>query len=597
MKYRKYIFFIVSVFFINLFIAQDKSEINNLKGIMEDVTLEDTVRLKAIKKLVITYYMSNKVDSSSYYLDLQYDFSREKGLKKGEANALFMKAYFKTSVYEYDKAIELYKESLAIYKSIEYKGGVSPCYNNIGLNYRRKGDYTRAIDYYYKSAKIDLELGDKKKYSGVYINVGAIYMELGEYESAKENFTIALNQYIELKDSTSQLTSLNNLGAASIDANNIEEAYDYLTRCLKLSIELKDIDSYAGALHNMGFVYKSKKEYDKSILYYDSSLIIRKELGKSVQLFTAMHDISVGGVYFDLADYRGAVKFGSNALAISKKENFLGETKEAAMLLYESYKKLNVTNKAFEMHELFILLRDSIDSERNRKAIIRQEYKYEYEKQALADSLNHARIQQVKDIKIEKQSVELKARNTEKIALAFGLALVVLFAFFIISRYRSRQYVLKQQIEIEVHKSREIKKDLEQKERELELKLQMITEKVTVIEDLKGQLTNSSNNEEYINQIINSLEQNYVSDKHWDNIIQFFSTIHEDFIPNLKSKNSNITRNDIKISLLLKLGYSNSGMAETLNISVEGIKKAKQRLKKKIAENEPLIKSSLKIVS
>jgi hypothetical protein len=235
------------------------------------------------------------------------------------------------------------------------------------------------------------------------------------------------------------------------------------------------------------------------------------------------------------------------------------------------------------MHELFILLRDSIDSEKNRKAVIRQEYKYEYEKQALADSLNHSRIQQVKDIKIEKQSAELKTRNIEKIALVFGLALVILFALFIISRYRSKQYVLKQQIEIEVHKSREIKKDLEQNERELELKLQMITEKVTVIEDLKGQLTSSSNNEEYINKIINSLEQNYVSDKHWDNIIQLFSTIHKDFIPNLESKHSNITRNDIRLSILMKLGYSNPGMAETLNISIEGIKKAKQRLKKKIS--------------
>ena len=583
MEYKKYIYLIISVFFINLCVAQDKSDINKLRVTIEDKGVQDTVKLKAIKKLVISYYMSNDMDSSYYYLDLQYQFSKDKGLKKGEANALFMKAYFKTTVYEYDKAIELYKQSLAVYQSINYKEGISPCYNNIGLSYRKKGDYTRAIDYYYKSAKIDLEIGNKKGYSSVYINVGAIYMELGEHDSAKESFTIALNEFIILKDSTSQLTSLNNLGAACVDAGDVEEAYNYLVKCLELSKRLNDKDSYANALYNMGFVYKFRREYKKSILFYDSSLMMKKELGKDVELFTALHDIGLGNVYADLKDYKKASKYGTKALKISKEEELLDETKDAAMLLYQSYKELNITGKAFEMYELFILLRDSVDSEENRKAIIRQEYKYEYEKQALTDSLNHSRMQQVKDIKIEKQSAELRTRYIEKVALVFGLALVIFFALYIISRYRNRQHLLKHQIEIEVHKSREIKKDLEQKEGELELKLQMITEKVAVIENLKGQLTNNSNNEEYINKIINSLEQNYVSDKHWDNIIQLFSTIHEDFIPNLEAKSSNITRNDIRLSLLMKLGYSNSGMAETLNISVEGIKKAKQRLKKKIA--------------
>lgn len=582
MKYRKYIYLIVSVFFINLCVAQSKSDINNLQLTIEGKGVQDTVKLKAIKKLVISYYMSNKMDSSYYYLDLQHRFSIDRGLKKGEANALFMKAYFKTTVYEYDEAIELYEKSLDVYKSIDYKEGISPCYNNIGLSYRKKGDYTRAIDYYYKSAKIDLEIGNKKGYSSVYINVGAIYMELGEYESAKESFNIALNEFIILKDSTSQLTSLNNLGAACIDANDIDEAYDYLVRCIELSKKLNDEDSYANALYNMGFIYKSRGEYKKSILYYDSSLTIKKELGKDIELFTALHDIVIGNVHVDLGDYKKASEYGAKALKISKEEGLLDETKDAAMLLYQSYKELNISDKAFEMYELFILLRDSIDSEKNRKAIIRQEYKYEYEKQALTDSLNHSRMQQVKDIKIEKQSAELRTRYIEKVALVFGLALVIFFALYIISRYRNRQHLLKHQIEIEVHKSREIKKDLEQKEGELESKLRMITENIAVIEDLKGQLTSNSNNEEYINQIISSLEQNYVSDKHWDNIIQIFSTIHNDFIPDLRSKSPNITRNDIRLSLLIKLGYSNSGMAETLNISVEGVKKAKQRLKKKI---------------
>ena len=76
--------------------------------------------------------------------------------------------------------------------------------------------------------------------------------------------------------------------------------------------------------------------------------------------------------------------------------------------------------------------------------------------------------------------------------------------------------------------------------------------------------------------------QNYISENEWRKIILQFENIHNSFIQELKNNIENLSNNDIKLVILTKLKYSNQGMADVLNISTDGVKKAKQRLKKKL---------------
>ena len=95
------------------------------------------------------------------------------------------------------------------------------------------------------------------------------------------------------------------------------------------------------------------------------------------------------------------------------------------------------------MYELFIATRDSIDSEANQKAVIQQEYKYAYEKQAAADSITNAEADKVKDALLTAEKAENKqhqleatAQNQQAYFLYGGLVLALLFGGFIFNRFR-----------------------------------------------------------------------------------------------------------------------------------------------------------------
>jgi hypothetical protein len=95
-------------------------------------------------------------------------------------------------------------------------------------------------------------------------------------------------------------------------------------------------------------------------------------------------------------------------------------------------------------------MRDSVSNETNRKASIRSQLKYEYEKQAAADSVAHSKESEIKNAELAKQSAEIKAKRNQQYALFGGLALVMVFAGFMFNRFKLTQ---KQKAVIEDQKS------------------------------------------------------------------------------------------------------------------------------------------------
>jgi nucleosome binding factor SPN SPT16 subunit len=74
-------------------------------------------------------------------------------------------------------------------------------------------------------------------------------------------------------------------------------------------------------------------------------------------------------------------------------------------------------------------MRDSLSNVETKKASIKNQLKYEYEKKATADS-----VQVVEEKKVV--AAQLKQEKTQRYALYGGLCLVVIFALFMVNRFR-----------------------------------------------------------------------------------------------------------------------------------------------------------------
>jgi DNA-binding CsgD family transcriptional regulator len=73
-----------------------------------------------------------------------------------------------------------------------------------------------------------------------------------------------------------------------------------------------------------------------------------------------------------------------------------------------------------------------------------------------------------------------------------------------------------------------------------------------------------------------------MTDDSWNDFKKLFIKVHPGFFINLGKSHPYLSATDIRMLALIKLGINNNEMANILGITVEGIKKAKQRLRKKI---------------
>ncbi|MFM6446580.1 MAG: tetratricopeptide repeat protein, partial [Microcystis panniformis] len=86
------------------------------------------------------------------------------------------------SLGEYQKAIEFYQQSLAIFREIGDRGGEAKSYGNLGNAYGSLGEYQKAIEFNQQSLAIEREIGDRGGEAKSYMGLGNVYYSLGEYQ-------------------------------------------------------------------------------------------------------------------------------------------------------------------------------------------------------------------------------------------------------------------------------------------------------------------------------------------------------------------------------------------------------------------------------
>ncbi|WP_273567626.1 helix-turn-helix transcriptional regulator [Maribacter halichondriae] len=178
-----------------------------------------------------------------------------------------------------------------------------------------------------------------------------------------------------------------------------------------------------------------------------------------------------------------------------------------------------------------------------------------------------------------------KVSNLQKIALGGGLGLSLLTLGF--GFYGIRQKIKRNKIEKE-----KIAAELQLKESELAFKKKELTthalhlaKKNEVLENVKQkarELKSSENGGRGYQQLIQTINFDQQDDKNWENFTQYFEQVHKDFSKIVKTKYPDITKNELRLMALLKMNLSSKEIATILNISSDGVKKARQRLRKKM---------------
>jgi tetratricopeptide (TPR) repeat protein len=424
--------------------------LDSLWKVWTDVQQQDTNRLKAMYDFAWDGYLYSQPDSSYYFSKQMYDFAQKKELKEFQAKARNLQFSYFFGKGDIVKAEEVNNEALQLWQAIGDKLGMAANCNNFGILYQVQGNCPKAIDYYTLSLKYNEEIDNKSGIGTALHNIGHVYQDQADYKKAIEYYLRSLKIREQDGDPLKIAESEVNIGGIYLPMHEYDKAEKSLQRSLKLFRETGMKPGESMALGNMGTLYEARNEYDKAIDYYSKSLEIQQELGDKINISNSL--VNIGKVYLKQEKYEKALPLLKEGLSISREVGDANGIKLASGNLSEVYKKTGKYKEALEMHELYLSMWDSINNEESKKELLKQEFKYDYEKKAAADSVHAAEEKKV-------VAAQLRQEQTTRYALYAGLVLLCIFAVFMVSRFRESQ---KQKAIIELQKV-----FVEQKQREV----------------------------------------------------------------------------------------------------------------------------------
>jgi len=465
--------FLTILFLLSLSAAAQNSK-DSLWSIWTEQSESDTNRLKAIKTFTWENYLFSNPDSAIYFAKLQQVYAKNANEIKHEAIALNTIAIAQYFLRDYDEALFNYVEAIEKFKEIKNQKGIANALNNIGLIFLDKGEFEKAISYYTQSLKITEEIGDLKGAAGSYGNIGVILQEQGDYSKSIEyhseclkineelgnkqgiancfgnisviyedihdyrnamiNMDKALLIFQEINDQNGEANSLNSLGNLLSEKGSRDSAMLYYEQALTIRRKLKDVDGIAKSMGNIGTVLRKEGKLDSALSKYQEGLRLYESISDRPGITSAL--INVGKVYLARKQYGKSIEANEKAFALAQDIGLTRQIKIISKALYLNYKAIGQTEKALTMHELHLTTRDTLESDLNRNYVIRQEFKYAYEKQAAADSALIAERAKIQKAELATKDAEKESEVLQKYISYGGLSIVLLFGLFILNRFR-----------------------------------------------------------------------------------------------------------------------------------------------------------------
>ncbi|WP_304067781.1 tetratricopeptide repeat protein [Pedobacter glucosidilyticus] len=230
--------------------------INYKKGIAE------SYRIKGLNYS----YLSNTIDSTSFYYYKALEIFKKNNFKEGHARCLNnLGSMFLNT--DQKKSLFYFKKSLEIATKIELKDLIAGCNLNIGTLYITKKQYKDAEQYLLKGMIYFKKLNNKIGLSSAYQNLGTVSYYLNDYDKTIDyaKASLAISEKENLKNIS--LTSYELLGHAFLKLNKFLECEQVAKFGLSVSENLNNQKANYD-FKMLLYELESKKQNHKQALKY-----------------------------------------------------------------------------------------------------------------------------------------------------------------------------------------------------------------------------------------------------------------------------------------------------------------------------------------
>lgn len=484
---------------------------------------------------------------------------------------LLAELYFKKVEVLNPKSEALFKE--AILKSLENNTELTIWTNTqYGFYLYTNSLYKDALPHFLTASRLI-----DKSVANLTIQPTDVLKKNAYYFGSIEDYKIEANYLKKALKITAETSSdyaaiLNNIGRNYANTGNNEEAKKYYNETLRISKINNDEIRYAKALGDLASLFDKNKKWEKAEEYLLQDIAISKE--HNGERNTMFAQIQLGNLYYKKNKYEKALEVLKPAEDYAKsKSNLKGFEEQIAKL------KLAI---AIQQND------DKTELQQRRKLDTLSLYVSQTEGEQVINKINlETEKENIKlQLVAEKQKAE-KQLLIRQIELTLSLVLLTITILLLIvyrRKVKQQQVDFDQKIlSFEIDKI-DFESQLDKSNNSLTDYKTFLIEKNNQIKNLEEEIfkKNSSNEanvqkENYKKVLLSHL----LTEDNWQLFKNEFIKEQKEFYENTIKKYPTLTESNLRLIILVKMGLTNLNIANLLGVTIEAVKKAKQRIKKK----------------
>jgi tetratricopeptide (TPR) repeat protein len=211
------------------------------------------------------------------------------------------------SLQNYDEAIALYQQVLAIDEQIGNVQGKAATLYEMGKLKADKGEIEEAIALYQQVLAIDEQIGDVQGKAATLYEMGKLKADKGEIEEAIALYQQSLAITEQIGNVQGKAATLHQFGILKANTGEIEQAIALYQQSLALNEQIGDVQGKAATLQCLGTLKANRGEIEEAIALYQQSLAITEQIGnvqtKAATLWWLGHIAEEQGDYNQALDY------------------------------------------------------------------------------------------------------------------------------------------------------------------------------------------------------------------------------------------------------------------------------------------------------
>lgn len=408
-----------------------------------------------------------------------------------------------------------------------------------------------------------------------YKKIGFFLMTVEDYEKAGE-YLLKAKQYAE-PNSAELAAIIDNLGLNSIHQNKLFNAEAYFKEAQILAKKANDELRYAKVLGNRATVKFKQKQYLPAIALLKQDIAISQQVNNTQNTIFAL--VILGKVYTASGDVKKAEEILHTAQVYAQSKTYLQSSDyEISTLILEIAKKTANEKEELRARRKLEELKKTLIYLDGKDVITKVSWGLEKEKLQLS---------------IEAEKAKREKEAWLKIAAFVACLILLVVIVFVIKGYRKK---IKNKETAYDERIQCLSIDKEKSEQKLKINSQTLQtyqtylgEKNDQIKELEVEMikikeSSIAYSEIYKSKIEALLQSHLLDNEAWLAFKKIFIQQHYNYYQNLIKNFSDLTDSNLRVIFLLKLGMNNAEIARILGLTVEGVKKSKQRLRKKYGE-------------